>query len=708
MRVPYSWLKEFLDWDGPLEELARRLTMSGVEVEEVEQWAEGGASDSVLLTKVTANRGDLLSLLGLARHAAATLRVQRFPLEFSLPPPGPPVEDDVAVEIADPIGCPRYSAMLVRGVLIADSPPWMQERLAAAGMRPINNVVDCTNYVMWELGQPLHAFDAQLLATDEQGRAKIVVRRAGRGETLISIDSQERALDPADVVIADPEKAVALAGVMGGQETEVNPNTMDVLIESAHFDRVAIRRTAQRLGMDTEASHRFERVVDPRGTIRAAERCAQLMVATSGGEVAAGAVDAYPGQRELLELELRTARANALLGTDIPPDAMSDYLKALDMDVSWAVAATSEQPRLRVVVPSFRPDIEREVDLVEEVAIVHGYENIEGTLPGAVTASGMYTERQRKLHRLGQLLRAGGLCETINLAMADPNDLTRIGLPEDARERNTLKLQRATDEGLSAMRTTLLPPMLAAAEHNANQRVTDVGLYEINPVFLPSGTEDAPAEPLRVGVVVMGSFLDSRWNEPPHVGVADFYLLKGIIQQTLDGMGLTRVVWQPGEHPTFRQGHCAAIEVDGEYLGVAGEVATEVQEEFSLPRKAFLAELDVELILDKADLYRPHHPLPRYPAALRDLAVVVEDTQECSAARLAEAMREAGAPLLVAVEPFDVFVDEKRLGPGKRSIAFSLEFRAPDHTLTDEEVNGCMDGVIQVLTESFRAAIRES
>jgi len=708
MRVPYSWLQEFLQWDGPLAEFARRLTMSGVEVEEIEEWTEGEARDSVLVTKVTPNRGDLLSLIGLARHAAATLGAVRFPSEVSLPAPGPSVADDVAVEIADPVGCPRYSAMLVRGVLIGESPPWMRERLAAAGMRPINNVVDCTNYVMWELGQPLHAFDAQLLANDERGRAKIIVRRAAPGETLVSIDEQERVLEPSDVVIADPEKAVALAGVMGGHETEVNPNTVDVLIESAHFDRVAIRKTAQRLGMNTEASHRFERVVDPEGTVRAAQRCAQLMVETAGGEVADGVVDAYPGKWEPLTLELRIARANALLGTDISADAMADYLRALDMEVAWVGQPAPEKARLQVTVPSFRPDVEREVDLVEEVAIVHGYEDIQGALPGAVTSSGVYSERQRKVRRLGELLRSAGLCETINLAMIHPDDLTRIGLPEDAPERRMLQLQRATDEGLSAMRTTLMPQLLMAAQRNANQRLTDVALYETNRVFIPADSGGLPDEALRVAMVIMGSLLDHRWNTPDDAGVADLYLLKGIIQQALDGMGVTGVSWKPGQHPTFRPGHCATIEADGQYLGVAGEVSAEVQEEFSLPRKAFLAELDADLILERGALYRPHHPLPRYPAALRDLAIVVEDTDEYAADRLAEAIRAAGAPLLAAVEPFDVFVDERRLGPGKRSVAFSLAFRAPDRTLTDDEVNERMQSIVRVVTEDLKATIRES
>jgi phenylalanyl-tRNA synthetase beta chain len=704
MRVPYSWLKDYYAWDGEIEDLARRLTQSGLEVEEIEQWSEGGAEDQVLITKVTSNRGDLLSIVGLARHAAATVGGTRFPLEFSLPPAGPPAADEVVVQIDDPIGCPRYSAMLVRGVKIGESPDWMKERLAAAGMRPISNVVDCTNYVMFELGQPLHAFDAQLLGRDEQGRTKIIVRRAAPGEKLLTLDGQERPLEPTDVVIADPRGAVALAGVMGGQSSEVIESTMDVLIESAHFDPVAIRKTSQRLGLISEASHRFERTVDPGGTVRAAERCAELMVETAGGEVAEGVVDEFPGRREPLVLELRPSRANALLGTDLSTEMMAEYLRRLDMETT--VAEPGDEALLRVTVPTFRPDLEREVDLVEEVLYVHGYDTVQGTLPGKVTHSGMYTERQRKRRRLGELLRAGGLCESINVSMVHPEDLTRIGLPEDAPERRMFMLQRPTDEGLSAMRTTLFPSLLGAAERNANQRVTDVALYEIDPVFLPSEDGQAPQEPLRVALLVMGNVLNSRWNTPPEVGVADFYLLKGIVQQTLDAMGVTGVTWEPGAHPTFRPGHCAEVKVEGQRLGVVGEVAARVQEEFDLPRKTFLAELDADLILDCATLFCPYEHLARYPAALRDLAIVVADTDECSAARVEEVIREAGGELLVAAEPFDVFVNEERLGQGNRSIAFSLEFRAPDRTLTDDEVNTRMAAITQALVGKLGATIR--
>jgi phenylalanyl-tRNA synthetase beta chain len=675
--------------------------MAGAEVEEVQEWTDGQARDAVLLTKLTANRGDLLSVYGLARHASATTGAARLPFEVDLLPVGPPASLDIDVEIADPVGCPRYSALLVRGVKVGPSPKWMQERLLAAGMRPINNVVDCTNHVMWELGQPLHAFDVALLAKDEQGRAKIIVRRAEPGERFVSLDGQERILQDTDIVIADPQQAVAIAGVMGGANSEVSDSTLDVLIESAHFSAVLNRKTSMRLGMDTEATYRFQRTVDPEGTLRAAQRCAQLMVETAGGELAAGEVDVYPGRKEPLVVGVRPERANAILGTEIPAADMAEYLRRLDM----AVTAEPGQP-LSVIVPSFRPDIEREIDLIEEIGIVHGYESIAGTLPGVIDEAGMLTDRQRLRSRLGELLRASGLCETINLTMIDPGDLDRIGLPSDAPEREMLVLQRSTDEGLSGLRRTLLPSLLRAAEHNANQRVSDVALYEIDHVFIPQGGEASPDERLHLCVLVQGSYLSGRWAA--RGGEADFWLLKGIVQETLDGMGVAGVTWERGEHPTFRTGHCAQVKLDGEPIGYAGEVTSAVQTEFGLPRRAYMAELDADAILAQATLYRPYRPLPRYPEALRDLAVVVEDTDECSAAKLLTAMQEAGGELLVCIEPFDVFVNLERLGEGKRSIAFSLTFQSPERTLTDAEVNEAMGRITEGLAAKFGATVRAS
>jgi phenylalanyl-tRNA synthetase beta chain len=709
MRVPYSWLRDYLVWEGSAEELAHRLTLSGAEVEEIARWTDGEAEDQVLCTKLTANRGDLLSVYGLARHAAATLGAERLPFELDLPPVGPPAEEDIAVEIADPVGCPRYTALLVRGVKVGPSPRWMQERLLAAGMRPISNIVDCTNYVMWELGQPLHAFDVVLLAKDERGRAKIIVRRAEPAERFVSLDGQERVLEGTDVVIADPQQAIALAGVMGGANSEVGDSTLDVLIESAHFDPVLNRKTAVRLGMDTEATYRFQRTVDPEGTLRAARRCAQLIVETAGGELAAGEVDVYPGRKAPVTLELRPERANAILGTDIPAKTMAEYLMRLDMEVDASAG-------LSVTVPGFRPDVEREIDLIEEIAIVHDYNRIAPTVPGALDEAAVLTERQRLRVRLRELLRSSGLCETINLAMIDPRDLDRIGLPPDAPEREMLALQRSTEEGLSGLRRTLLPGLLRAAEHNANQRVADVALYEIDRVFIPceqlpqqqdAHATDGLEERLHLCVLISGSLRGGRWNAMPEADAADFYLLKGIVEEALQGLGITDAIWAPGEHPTFRTGHCAEVRLGPQLLGHAGEVSAAVREAFGLPRRVCMAELNADTLLDHAALHRRYRPLSRYPAALRDLAVVVEDSDACSAGNLQAAMREAGGELLTTVEPFDVFVNPQRLGEGKRSIAFSLTFQSPDRTLTDDEVNAAMARVIEALSSRFAASVRE-
>ncbi|MGD8238679.1 MAG: phenylalanine--tRNA ligase subunit beta, partial [Armatimonadota bacterium] len=379
MRVPLDWLLEYLETDLSPEALADALTMGGLEVEEV----DNSGPEPVLVTKVTANRGDLLSMLGVARQAAAVLDTT-----FQVPRPalaesGDPIEAAIAVEIADPDLCPRYSARLVRGAKVGPSPQWLRRRLIAAGMRPINNVVDATNLVLWELGQPLHAFDCDLLRG-----AKIIVRRARPAEEITTIDEQPHMLTADDLAIADAERPVAIAGVMGGADTEVHAGTSNVLLESAHFDATSVRLTAQRHGMQTEASHRFERIVDPAGTVAALDRVAELIAEAAGGAVAPGVIDVYPSPCKPRELTLRPERANAILGTDLAPADVADALRRLGLCVT-------EGDPFQVTVPTFRPDIEREIGLIEEVAIIHGYDNIPLTLhPGRSLEEG-WNPRQR-------------------------------------------------------------------------------------------------------------------------------------------------------------------------------------------------------------------------------------------------------------------------------------------------------------------------
>jgi phenylalanyl-tRNA synthetase beta chain len=689
MRVPYSWLKSLLPEAPAPEELARALTMGGLEVEEIRPWpAEGALEDVILHTKVTANRGDLLSMVGVARHAAAGLG-----LPFTAP--GAPEEllgeiardsrqaasGAVTVEIVDPVGCPRYSGLLLTGVTIAPSPQWLQARLESAGVRAINNVVDVTNFICWELGQPMHAFDFRFL---EKGR--ILVRRARAGEQVMLIDESVPELTPEDVVIADPLGAVALAGIMGGRDSQVRETTTSVLLEAAHFDPTAIRKSALRLGMSTEASYRFERHVDPNLTLPALARAAQMILELAGGEIAGPAVDVATREFTRRPVSLRPARCNTLLGTDLAAAQMSDYLRRVDCEVQ-------EGETLRVAVPTARWDVEREVDLIEEIAIVHGYENIPETIPGRLSGSGRLTREQRIARKAGEVLRECGFNEALSFSMMCPADLEKLRCAPEAGERRTLPLLNPMAADAAVMRTTLLPALLGAVAYNQRQRVRDVALYEINPVFLARAAGELPEEQPHVAAVLTGSPFTSTWNLPTESATPDFYWLKGLVEQFLAELGVEGARIERAEHPTFAEGACARVARGEQALGVLGQVAPEVAEAYDLEGAVYAFELDFAAVTAAAELVRQYRPLPRFPAALRDVAVAVADADDFSAAALAEEIRAAAGPYVESVRPFDLYASPERLGAGRKSLAFELVFRAPDRTLTDTEMDAAMAAV---------------
>lgn len=712
MRVPYSWLMEYLQADISAEDLAQALTMGGLEVEEVQQWTseDGTASDQVLLTKVTANRGDLLSMIGVARHAAAVLgaawRLPDIPWNrVAEPASGRTAVTDgrVTIELADPTGCPRYSGLLMEGLTMRPAPRWLAHRLEAAGMRPLSHVVDCTNYVMLELGQPLHAFDYDRLRDGH-----IIVRRARAGERLETLDRQERELTPEDLLITDPAGPIALAGVMGGSSTEVGPHTTRVLMESAHFDPTSIRKTSLRLGLTSEASYRFERHVDPNGTLRAIARVTDLILATCGGEVVGRALDACAQDFSPRRLLLRPARCNAVLGTNLSAEEMARCLRAIDCSVS----ITPEG--LEVEVPRLRWDIEREVDLIEEVIIVHGYDKLPLTVPGRLSQSGVLTRRQKQVRLVGEVLRQCGLNETLSFSVFGPGALDRLGLPAEAPERNMLALSNPMIDTQTHMRTTLLPAMLEACETNVRQRVTDVALYEINKVFVPRPGEPLPEEPLRVAGVLMGSMATSDWKSTLDRGQVsggpqepDFYTVKGIVQQVCDALGVTGTSFARAHHPAFHPGRCAHLLLAGESIGVLGELSAEVQQRYDLPARAYLFELDLEPLLAAACEYKPYRPLPRFPTLLRDLAFVCPDDAAHDAATLEELIRDAGGEYLRDVAAFDLFVNAERLGAGMKNLAYRLTFRADDRTLTDTEVDALIEQIKRTVTSKTQARFRD-
>ncbi len=704
MRVPYSWLKELLPDIPEPEKLAKVLTMGGLEVEEVEHWRaeDGGAEDVVLITSVTSNRGDLLSMVGVARQAAALLGIDWAPPRNTIPQIEQPIRGErsashgpVKVEIAAPDACPRYSALFIEQVRIGPSPDWLRYRLEAAGIRSINNVVDCTNYVVWELGQPLHAFDFDLIHGGH-----VIVRMAEAGERIVTIDGQERVLGPEDLVIADPDRAIALAGIMGGQNTEVNDNTVRVLLESAHFDPTTIRKTSLRVGLSTEASYRFERGVDPNLTLPALAMVAQLVIETAGGVIAGPAIDVAMREFKPRVVLMRPARCNKVLGTEIDASQMAEYLRRLGMEVEEGAQTESGEPALRVTVPTFRADVEREIDLIEEVAIVHGYDNIPLTLPGRLAGTGRLTRRQRLERMVRELMCRAGFYETLSFSMMDPADLDLLGYPEDAPERNVVKIANPMAADASVMRTTLLPALLRACEYNQRQGVEDVALFEINPVYF--ATEGVPVEPKHLAAVVMGNPFTAEWNLA--ISEPDFFWLKGALEQVFQALGV-EVQWRRGRHPAFHPGQCAELSLGDKPIGVAGRIAPSVQESLDLRRHVYAAELDLDALVDAAKEHKAYKPLPRFPASLRDVAIIVPDDDEHSAAAMEQVIREAGGELLDDVRLFDVFADPEKIGPGKCSLAFHLAWRAPDRTLTDEEVDQLMERVFAAL-EAAGAQVR--
>jgi phenylalanyl-tRNA synthetase beta chain len=707
MHVPYGWLQELVPVSLPVETLAERLTMAGFEVEEILD-VDG---EKVMNLSVTSNRGDALSLVGIAREVAAlTGGAVRHP-DVAVAEAGPAVTDFARVIVEAPDLCPRYAARVIRGVTIGPSPAWVQRRLTEAGVRPINNVVDVTNYVMLEMGQPLHAFDLNTLAD-----RTIVVRRARPEEPFTTLDGVERTLTGNMLVIADAARAVALAGIMGGENTEVTPATTDILLESAHFDRTAIRRTARANGMSTESSYRFERIVDPAGCVRAAARAARLIAEWAGGEIAAGVIDVAVPPAAPRTIALRPARVNAVLGTDFAPAAMGAVLCGLEMGVQ------EDGDTLHVTIPTFRPDLVEEMDLIEEVARIVGYEHIPTTVPGHITRAGRLAPEFAYEGRVRALLTSAGLFEALSYSLIDARVLEQMRLPADAPERAELvPLKNPKSEEFTHLRPTMLISMLESLRNNARRNLNDVQLFEVGRIFRATGgglgfdyaercseadvrvqgAEKLPLEQRAVGIALMGRPWSTLWGggDAP----VDFFWLKGILEQFLAGLGVASVVCEPAQHPTLHPGRTARLIADGVEVGIFGEAHPQVANNFDLPSRAYLAEVNVDALLALSGEGRVKPVLSRFPAVDRDIAFLVPVA--APAAGVAAVIRGAAGSGLESVQLFDVY-QGANIPAGQRSLAYRLTFRADDRTLSDAEVDAAMDTVRRALVDEASATLR--
>ena len=648
-----------------------------------------GLNDVIFDISITPNRADCLSVLGVAREAAALLGT-------SLGAPGISVEEDentsaasvCAVEIWDPDKCPRYAARIIQGVEIGPSPGWMARRLRAAGMRPINNVVDVTNYVMLSLGQPLHAFDLHRLAEH-----KIIVRRWAESDgPFTTLDGQGRAMDDEDLMICDGEKPVAIGGVMGGLFSEVSEDTRDILLESAYFTPQTIRRTRRRLGMSTEASYRFERGVDPSGTVRAADLAAEFIRQTAGGAVARGAVDAHPAPIAPKQVPIRVARASSLLGVSLDAPRVRESLESLGLLVS-----DEEDGVFSVEVPTFRPDIEREIDLIEEVGRRVGYENIPATLPASGSPAARPTRARSLELQARRIMVAGGFSEAINYSFVSRETLRSMGWLDG----QMVALRNPLSGEMDVLRTTLLAGLLANVAHNLSRGVSEIRLFELGRSFHPVDGEALPEQVLRVAGVVVGSAASQDGVSLPGA----LSELKGVIERFLESWGLENLLFEPADAALGWEPSAVSRILVGEaalgHVGLAAPEALGVRD-IEMGVAAFEINLAALAGIDPAP--RRLTPLPRYPASLRDLAVVVDAAR--TNREIEAIIRQTGGEWLESVDLFDVYQDAALETSGEKSLAYSLVFRHLEATLADEQVNEAFDGIVGALGARLGARLR--
>ena len=636
-----------------------------------------GNDDTVVDFEITNNRPDCYSILGLAREAAAAFNK---PMRHH----DPVVRGGAAGELSELLEvevpaedlCRRYTARMVRNVKIAPSPKWLRQRLRANGVRPINNIVDITNYVMLEYGQPMHAFDYRYV-----GSGKIIVRRSEPGEVLTTLDGNVRTLTPGMLVIADETKPIGLAGIMGGENSEIMDDTVDVVFESANFNGTSIRQTALALGMRTEASGKFEKNIDPLLTLPAVDRACELVELLGAGEVMDGVIDVLNDIPEPRTIELEPDRINALLGTDISEADMVEYLRRLEIPV--------EGHEIRV--PSWRPDLVGMADIAEEVGRLFGYNNIPTTTFRGAATEGGYTEAMKLENRAGSLCRSLGYSEILTYSFVSPSIFDQIRLPENSSLRNAMRIQNPLGEDASIMRTVALPSMLAILARNNAYHNDAVKLYELAKVYLPKPGQTLPDEPKHL---VLGTYGEHE----------DFFKMKGEIEAFLRGMNVPEARYTAEKHdPTFHPGRCARVSVGGVDLGCFGQIHPLVARSYGIDGEIFAAELNFTALLSLQLPEKTYTPLPKYPAVTRDIAVVCDEA--VTVAALSDCIRAAGGKLLRSVELFDIYRG-KGIASGSKSAAFRLTLRADDRTLTDADSDGVVSAVLAALEKELNAKLR--
>lgn len=640
-----------------------------------------GLKKETLDFDITSNRPDCLSMVGMARETAATLRTTyKMPNMEYKTTSNININDELTVEVKDSL-CRRYMARGVKNVKIGPSPKWMQDRLLEAGVRPINNIVDITNFVMLEIGEPMHAFDKREIKTNT-----IVVEKALNGEKFITLDDSERELDDTVLCIKDGERPVALAGIMGGQNSEVKEDTTEIIFECANFEGTNIRVNSKKLGIRTESSSRFEKDIDPNLAELALNRACALVCELGCGDVMEGTIDVYNEVKEVSSISVDSKWINKFLGTNISKEEMKRCLNSVDLNTEI------NGDNLDITIPTFRIDIAIKEDIAEEVARIYGYNNIEGTI------FKVQTEREPKYRKeilddkVVEIMTASGLNQSISYSFISPKAFDKIVLPEDSDLRRVVTIKNPLGEDYSVMRTTTLASMMESLARNYSRNNSEAYLFEIGKVYIPS--EDPTELPIEKNILTVGIY-----------GEVDYLNLKGIVENLIDGLGVKGVKFlRESENPSFHPGKTAKLIVGRKTeAGVFGEVHPDVNENFGIEVPCFVAEINLDAVYDNAELERKYKVLPKFPAVTRDIALLVEEA--ILVQDIEDTIRKAGGNIVEKVELFDIYRGEQ-VEEGKKSIAYAIVYRNESKTLTDKEVNKVHDKILRALEHKLGAILR--
>lgn len=629
-----------------------------------------GLDDTVFEYEITNNRVDCYSIIGIAREAAATFRKPFTPPVVTETGNAEDINDYVKVDVEATDLCSRYTARLVKNIKLAPSPKWMQRRLASAGIRPINNIVDITNYVMEEYGQPMHAYDYDTLAG-----GKIVVRRAKDGEKFMTLDGQERTLDSDMLMICDGEKAVGLAGIMGGENSKITDDVKTMLFEAATFDGTNIRKATKRLGLRTDASGKFEKGLDPENALAAMNRACQLIEELGAGEIVGGVVDVYPNKKERVRVPFEPERINALLGTNVSVEEMLGYFKMLELDY--------DEAKQELIIPTFRQDLLRTADIAEEVARFFGYANIPTTLPHGASTMGKISFKQRVEDVAGEIAQFCGFSQAMTYSFESPKVFDKLKLAADAEERKTVVISNPLGEDFSIMRTLPLNGMLNSLATNYNRRNKEVKLYELAKVYVPVEGEDLPDERVQF---TLGFY-----------GDGDFFTMKGVVEEFLEKIGMSaRPEYDPEAGKTFlHPGRQAEILYKDTVIGYLGEVHPDVADTYGLGDRTYVAVLDLPEILPFASFDRKYEGIAKFPAVTRDISMVMPKT--VLVGEVEKIIEKRGGKLLEKYNLFDIY-EGAQIKEGFKSVAYTISFRAKDRTLEDKDIQPIMEKILEDLS----------